>query len=533
MDSVPSEAEFTLQLCHTSLSKLPRDLTPTAAGSKPLREHRSRMPIIPRLGSPAQVSLDVCNLEQPSTPSSPPDCSNQTMESRTFKVSANECLTCRKTFSQKSSLVRYLKLCTRTVKPTSLRQKSCQRCAGAKAKCDLRRPLCSRCSLRGVSCVYVSSAQSDTDRGDSSPSPPTDHYASSIGTLVPPLDGNVATMMDIFCNDLTNNAFLIQDLNNRGSPNVVPRSFDSSLHSTALTTNTDFSGLGDPWIFSLLSPETTPPLVQHSMETLLRALRTWPRILSKGFQLPPTFHHSISQHMWDFRGTNALVHDTVMTEIKTLFRNSKTYDETESLAALQAITIYAIMLVFLSKDQKSIPFLDAAVFSEIQQVVRHTAPSGIVLQEENGNIMPSWDIWVHVTSKRRAVFTLYLLHWAYSVYHHVPSFNCDELAYIPAPAPKYLWQAASEVQWKDLYERWLAQWQGRPYLQHEFIIVSPGPFLDERTQMWLEDTDEFGMLFMSIFNATDREAYAFLPRCFNISPWETPRSGGSSVQSTN
>lgn len=156
------------------------------------------------------------------------------------------------------------------------------------------------------------------------------------------------------------------------------------------------------------------------------------------------------------------------------------------------------MLVFPAKDQKSIPFLDTAVFSEIQQVVRHTAISGMVLEEENENTIPSWEAWVHVTSKRRAVFTLYLLHWAYSVYHHVPSFNCDELAYIPAPAPKYLWQATEEEQWKDLYERWLAQWQGRQYLQHEFMFVSPGPFLDERTQLWLEDTDEFGMMFMSI-----------------------------------
>lgn len=122
----------------------------------------------------------------------------------------------------------------------------------------------------------------------------------------------------------------------------------------------------------------------------------------------------------------------------------------------------------------------------------------MVLQEETEHYLPSWEAWIHVTSKRRAVFALYLLHWSYSVYHRVASFNCEELSYIPAPAPKYLWQATSEEQWEGLYRRWLAQWNGQEFMQHEFMCITPGPFLDERAQLWLEDTDEFGMLFASI-----------------------------------
>ncbi|XMA13270.1 hypothetical protein WAI453_006061 [Rhynchosporium graminicola] len=47
------------------------------------------------------------------------------------------------------------------------------------------------------------------------------------------------------------------------------------------------------------------------------------------------------------------------------------------------------MLVFPAKNQKSIPFLDTSVFSDIQQVVRHTAISGMILQEETENSDPS------------------------------------------------------------------------------------------------------------------------------------------------
>lgn len=352
--------------------------------------------------------------------------------------------------------------------------------------------------------------------------------------------------MNAFCSDLLDRNFPSEGVaSGDASLDLIP--LENSLYGGAFTTTPDFAALGEPWMLSSLSQTMTPPLVQHSMETLLRALRTWPRILCKGFQLPPMFHHTTSKitvplplancctlvKMWDgqFSGTKALVQDTILTEIKTLFKMFKTYDEAESLAALQAMTIYAIMLVFPAKNQQTIPFLEIEVFSEIQEVVRHTALSGMILQEETENCMPSWEAWIHVTSKRRAVFTLYLLHWAYSVYHHVPSFNCHELGYIPAPTAKYLWSATSEEQWKGLYERWLTQWQGQQYLQHEFMFVTPGPFLDERTQLWLEDTDEFGMMFMSIFNATDREAYGFLPRCFTTSPGETTESGNSSVHS--
>ncbi len=49
-----------------------------------------------------------------------------------------------------------------------------------------------------------------------------------------------------------------------------------------------------------------------------------------------------------------------------------------------------------------------------------------------------------------------------------------------------------------LYKRWLNQWEGCEYLQGEFNDVKPGVILDSRTQMWLEDADELGVMFLSI-----------------------------------
>ena len=179
-------------------------------------------------------------------------------------------------------------------------------------------------------------------------------------------------------------------------------------------------------------------------------------------------------------------------------RQLQNYDEANLLASLQALTIYTIILFFPSQDQEYLPIVDQSVFAKIQKVVYYIADTGLVIQEETDHLVPTWEAWVHVSSKRRAVFTLYMLHWSYSVYHRLPSFNCDELGFIPAPAAKFLWQASDRHQWESLYKRWLIQWNDCECIQHEFTMVKSGVPLDRRTQMWLEDADELGILLMSI-----------------------------------
>jgi hypothetical protein len=95
--------------------------------------------------------------------------------------------------------------------------------------------------------------------------------------------------------------------------------------------------IGDGWILSLLpQADTTPPLVRHSMERLLRVIRTWPRILAKELQLPPMIHPSQVPHstlpqplaicftickMWAGQcdGASEIIQDTVRKEMKSLF----------------------------------------------------------------------------------------------------------------------------------------------------------------------------------------------------------------------
>lgn len=72
---------------------------------------------------------------------------------------------------------------------------------------------------------------------------------------------------------------------------------------------------------------------------------------------------------------------------------------------------------------------------------------------------------------------------------------------MPAPAAKMLWQSQSKDHWECLYDQWLKSWVACGYLQGEFMMIQEGIKVDSRTEMWLEEADEFGMMFMSIGNA--------------------------------
>lgn len=81
----------------------------------------------------------------------------------------------------------------------------------------------------------------------------------------------------------------------------------------------------------------------------------------------------------------------------------------------------------------------------------------------------------------------------------LPTFPCTELGFMPAVSSKALWDARTNDEWEITYNRWLSRWTvGGGYLMRELMAVQPGPELDERTEMWLEEVDEFGMMYMSL-----------------------------------
>ncbi|OQE04724.1 hypothetical protein PENVUL_c030G01033 [Penicillium vulpinum] len=418
------------------------------------------------------------------------------------------------------------------------RRKSCHQCVADKARCNLKRPSCSRCSMRSIPCQYSSADTTDTPEVE------------NTEVLI---NNDAATL------SLPQTSLMIQpqELQSIFDPNLFDSFFsglgpwDSTQHtSLALrspqpATSLEFLSLNNSSgceplelirAISTPGPRSDSPaetnsiaLANHSMELIFRVLRTWPRMLAEEFQLPPIFHYTqitpnktlpsplakciTLTKMWhgQCEGAEDMVRKTILKELDSIIDQSEQLDETTLLAVLQAVVVYTIILISPSARSPR-PLVDHnIIFRKVELLVYHVVHAGLFLQEERTQMRPSWEAWVHVTSKRRAVLALYLLHWAYSVLHKVPCFDCRDLGFMPAPAAKVLWQAQTEQEWNTRYIHWLSRWSGRGYLQAEFGKIKPGVVMDSRAERWLEEADEFGFIMISIVNATEFDPPALKP----------------------
>jgi hypothetical protein len=85
------------------------------------------------------------------------------------------------------------------------------------------------------------------------------------------------------------------------------------------------------------------------------------------------------------------------------------------------------------------------------------------------------------------------------MYNGFTAFPCADVDFMPAPAGKVLWNATSREKWEVAYDRWLGRWAGLSiYSVGDLQRVYRGPDLDLRSEMWLEEADEFGIMCIAL-----------------------------------
>lgn len=180
------------------------------------------------------------------------------------------------------------------------------------------------------------------------------------------------------------------------------------------------------------------------------------------------------------------------------FEQHQSYTELDLLAATQSILILAIILFFGDTQAPAVSHpLDAQLLVEMWQIKHHLASTGLFLEEEVKHTLPPWKKWAIVSAKRRTIISLHHLEWAWSLLYGYPVLTCFELGPLPAPAASYLWQELDGTQWERQYNGWLLQWKGGSYKIGELLHINPGEQLDARSDMWLAEVDEFGMIIMA------------------------------------
>lgn len=227
--------------------------------------------------------------------------------------------------------------------------------------------------------------------------------------------------------------------------------------------------------------------------------------------LPPIIHplQSIPQPltncytlvtMWAQHAAESseLVQRTLLSEVHAVLHGHESYNESNLLAAAQSLLLLLTILFFAFSDKSTLTkSASAQLLIDVWSVKRHLAATGIYLDKETQHTVPSWKSWAIINAKRRTIMALHRLEYSWSLLNGYPIVVCWELNPLPAPAPRYLWQATNETTWKGLYEQWLKLWDGGVYKMHELLRFHAGGKPDERSELWYAEADEFGMMLVA------------------------------------
>ncbi|KAL7956804.1 hypothetical protein V8C34DRAFT_199032 [Trichoderma compactum] len=467
------------------------------------------------------------------------------------------CPRCSRRFTTASSLTRHCKRCLQDIKGPS-RRKSCRACARAKLRCDLQRPSCSRCQERTLTCEYVSrdgttiavstaeeatiqgqlrlqGGQSIVDASNGSSTRKNASSGKSIGNNRPEESDDALSAVDYGAESTPpSQVDTSQDTASDRNNTVESVTTESEIGREALENlgGANSEPIAPELIVSnyrrrLLLSEArrslnTDPVARHTMHFVIRVLKSWSRMMGSHFasHLPPIIHRlqladgiptplancCTLAKMWivHSEGSRDLVQSTVHNEVRRLLRDYGEYDAMELLAAAQSLLILLIILFFGIGNSPALAHpVDAQLLIDMWDVKHKLASTGLFLEQESNHTLPPWKEWAIVSAKRRTIISLHHLEFAWSLRSGYPILTCFELGPFPAPAAGYLWKSGREEEWQRLYNDWLKQWPEGSYKLMELFRVNgsnESDALDARSELWLAEADEYGMMLMAEVN---------------------------------
>ncbi|KAL4949321.1 hypothetical protein BDW69DRAFT_198197 [Aspergillus filifer] len=404
-------------------------------------------------------------------------------------------------------------------KPKQLRpprKKACKNCTSSKVRCSLDRPTCSRCRSLGKVCEYATPRAGLTQWNPDPLSP---------GSVLD-LSFDRSLHSNSIPSDLTNpqvNAFSTPGQSHESG---LYAEQNSELDFTAvdLVPNHEAECIRDRWLRPYITPSLAGeevPKVYHpfTLQYLGRVLATYPQRMIRDGDVPPIFHHTqvfagqmssalancfTIVRMWKSAapGSGCFVVSTVRREMDRLAPEAPGEQEIERLSAFQAYLIY-LLLLHLSPiplqtleqgkvtDQDMITLMDLAF---------RTARNSLILASETSHKRPSWESWIMASTKRRAIYVMYLFSSLYNAENGLPNFVAEELRDLPVPERNGLWEATTRTEWERVYDLHLQEWPDGPLRIHELwkSEETGSPRRRERIERWLRGVDDFGMMLFSV-----------------------------------
>lgn len=433
------------------------------------------------------------------------------------------------------------------------RQKSCQQCSRAKAKCNRQPGTCSRCALRGLNCLYP-----QAQPGQDLPSPREPHDESTLDSRNTPSPGATSATLSTRATlpaidgDLISDSGVFRSIgelsspSNYCSPATAAPSTTHELYGTAPDgqnqvignqtsenpsdgySSLDFScaalvcpingdEIASRWLNTFVPiPGQKPKHYPTNITAFMRKiLASYASKAVRGRGVPPFIHSSqtetpaarspLSTCLSLIRicekvlpGSESVVMDVLQREMENIYDQRATYDDLGSLSALQAYLIYAMVLFFKVGRAAGQHFRGAII--NLQDLACASSRRGLTCLAEQERARPRWEDWIVAEAKRRTLFAMYIFDNVLSAEEGLPTFIGLELQGLLAPGSKDLWAISSRQEWQVAYNAYLADWpQGG--LRIDELWPTPAdlnqPEIDERQRrvdQWLEAVDEYGMM---------------------------------------
>ena len=145
------------------------------------------------------------------------------------------------------------------------------------------------------------------------------------------------------------------------------------------------------------------------------------------------------------------------------------------------------------------PVTDKTIIVLLEMAFR-TARNGLSCTAELAHTRPTWESWIVVDAKRRAIFTMYLFTSVYNADQLLPDFLADEMKGVYVSGNKELWNASDRETWNKEYDRYLLDWTDGMLKISELWRSEETGTIERRRRIerWVQTVDEFGMMIFSV-----------------------------------
>lgn len=422
------------------------------------------------------------------------------------------------------------------------RQKACQPCSKAKARCDRQATCCSRCSLRSLQCTYAITAALKSP----SKCPTKEPHEQRSHTPGPELGSGLASSEQLFVSPvsvvfggpdthlpITSPARVGAEITSFNPPYCHDQTTLEGPHSASvasqfldfsdleLTCPIDADAICNRWLNSIIPiPGLPAKSYPFRIATLIhRTLKAYASKVVHGRGHPPFVHtQQLSARSDDSplltclnlariceRPTTTghdIAANVLKQEMNRLHALCGSCDTAALLAALQSYLIY-IMVLYFQLQYGTNAFLRDIMIT-LQDIASSACKAGILCSAEQHHARPKWEAWIIAEATRRTLYTMYLFDSLLSSQDNLPTFLGLELTGLPAPASQQLWQAQARHDWETKYNVRLAAWPAGGLRIDELWPVPTN--LDEvgvrtrqeRVEQWVGDVDAFGMMLYAV-----------------------------------